>query len=185
MKATIWSAMVPSHTPQHGTEKRTQNTNWKTVHMLDSTIWWKAENSHPLEKNIYTYCHLLILKSFHHTVSRIPIIFVCLSGSTLLWSSLPSTPSLHQNKSSSISIPLRAFIFFKGGWQEMHKIFFYLGKKMLKNLIIILHIDRYFRYIHIVYIYMKCIWLYVNKRKYACSSIASTSTSPSLWNAQV
>lgn len=45
MKATIWSATVPSHAPQHRTEKRTQNTNWKTVHMLDSTIWWKAEYS--------------------------------------------------------------------------------------------------------------------------------------------
>lgn len=178
----------------HGPQPHTTAWNWKThpKYQLKNSPYARQHNmmksrkfTPPGKKYIYTYCHLLILKSFHHTVSRIPIIFVCLSGCTLLWSSLPSTPSLLQNKSSSISIPLRAFIFFKGGWQEMHKIFFYLGKKMLKNLIIILHIDRYFRYIHIVYIYMKCIWLYVNKRKYACSSIASTSTSPSLWSAQV
>lgn len=46
----------------------------------------------------------------------------------------------------------------------MHNIFFYLGKKYLLNFIIF-HIDRYFRYFHIVYIYMKCIWSYINKRE--------------------
>lgn len=112
MKATIWSSMVPSHTPQHRTEKRTQNTNWKTVHMLDSTIWWKTEYSHPLEKK-KKCCRLLILKSFHHTVSRIPIIFVQLCGSTLYWNTLPSLPPLQEESSHSSKIAPSPPLFFK------------------------------------------------------------------------
>lgn len=168
MKATIWSAMVPSHTPQHGIEKCTQNTNWKTVHMLDSTIWWKTKYSHPLGKKKKKSCHLLILKSFHHTDSRIPIIRLWLSGNTLLWRPLPSTPSLLQIKSSSLPITLRAFIYLfilRRVVINAQYIFLFGEKILIKLNFIIFHIDRYFRYFHIVYIYMKCIWLYINKRE--------------------
>lgn len=107
MKATIWSAMVPSHTPQHRTEKRTQNTNWKTVHMLDSTIWWKAEYSHLVEKKtLLWFTHSQILSPHR---PKIPIIFIQLCGSTFCSETL--FPPFFLFFRVSLPIPLRALFF--------------------------------------------------------------------------
>lgn len=99
MKATIWSAMVPSHTPQHRTEKRTQNTNWKTVHMLDSTIWWKAEYSHLLEKK-----NVVVVYSFSNTFTtqtqNSNYFYSAVWQHFLLGNTLPSLFPLLQDKSS-------------------------------------------------------------------------------------
>lgn len=108
MKATIWSAMVPSHILRHRTEKRTQNTNWKTAHMLDSTIWWKAEYSHPMEKK-KKCCHLLTLKYFCHTVTRTLIGFIQLWGNTFC--SETHFPLFLAFFSISLPTPLRALLF--------------------------------------------------------------------------
>lgn len=117
------------------------------------------------KKKKLSFTHSQILSS--HRLQN-PIIRLWLSGNTLLWRPLPSTPSLLQIKSSSLPITLRAFIYLfilRRVVINAQYIFLFGEKILIKLNFIIFHIDRYFRYFHIVYIYMKCIWLYINKRE--------------------